>query len=142
MPKGVKATALAIIPKHKNASAIPDYRSIALCNALYKIVAKALSERMKQVMNKIVKDNQAGFVKSRISTDNILLASDKLSCAGKRRGGNFFCAKLDIKKAFDSVSREFLLARLIQKGFPILFTNWIKSWIFLFFCWVKTGLSS
>ncbi|PKU82311.1 Putative ribonuclease H protein [Dendrobium catenatum] len=40
-----------------------------------------------------------------------------------------FCAKIDIKKAFDSVSREFLLARLHQKGFPKTFINWIKACI-------------
>ncbi|KAL0927345.1 hypothetical protein M5K25_001509 [Dendrobium thyrsiflorum] len=36
-------------------------------------------------------------------------------------GGNkFFCAKFDIRKAFDFVSREFLIARMIQKGFPMV----------------------
>ncbi|PKU64553.1 Putative ribonuclease H protein [Dendrobium catenatum] len=129
MPNGVKATALAIVPKHKYASNISEYRPIALCNVFYKIIAKVLAERMKPVMNAIVKDNQAGFVKSRVSTDNILLANDILFYAGKKRGGKYFCAKLDIKKAFDSVSRDFLLERMLQKGFPSLFVNWIKSCI-------------
>lgn len=129
MPNGVKATALAIIPKHKNATAISDYRPIALCNVIYKIVAKVLAGRLKPVMNLIVMDNQAGFVKSRISTDNILLANEVLYFAGKSRCKKSFCAKLDIKKAFDSVSREFLLARLVQKGFPNTFINWIKACI-------------
>ncbi|KAI0522856.1 hypothetical protein KFK09_005241 [Dendrobium nobile] len=129
MPNGVKSTALAIIPKHKNATAITDYRPIALCNVLYKIIAKVLAVRLKPVMNLIVMDNQGGFVKSRISTDNILLANEILFLAGKSRRGNSFCAKLDIRKAFDSVSREFLLARLVQKGFPNLFIKWIKSCI-------------
>ncbi|PKU86740.1 Putative ribonuclease H protein [Dendrobium catenatum] len=129
MPNGVKATALAIVPKFKNATDISDYRPIALCNVFYKIITKVLAERMKPLMCLIVKDNQAGFVKSRVSTDNILLASDLLSYAGKKRGCNFFCAKLDIKKAFDSVCREFLLERMLQKGFPSLFVNWIKACI-------------
>ncbi|KAI0504504.1 hypothetical protein KFK09_015456 [Dendrobium nobile] len=127
MPNGVKSTALAIIPKHKNAANISDYRPIALCNVLYKIISKVMANRLKPVMCLIVKDNQAGFVKSRVSTDNILLASDILYYAGKRGGANLFCAKLDIKKAFDCVSRQFLLARLLQKGFPSTFVNWIKA---------------
>ncbi|XP_028551780.1 uncharacterized protein LOC110101382 [Dendrobium catenatum] len=129
LPKGVKSTALAIVPKHKNASSISDYRPIALCNVLYKIIAKILAAKLKPVMNWIVKDNQAGFVNSRVSTDNILLANDILYHAGKRGGDNIFCAKLDIKKAFDSVSRQFLLARLAQKGFPSFFISWIKACI-------------
>ncbi|PKU67715.1 Putative ribonuclease H protein [Dendrobium catenatum] len=129
MPNGVKATAIAIIPKHSNAVNISDYRPIALCNVVYKIIAKVITVRLKPVMNFIVKDNQAGFLKSRVSTDNILLASDILYHSGKRGKGNIFCAKLDIKKAFDSVSREFLIARLIQKDFPSHFVSWVKACI-------------
>ncbi|KAI0523170.1 hypothetical protein KFK09_005562 [Dendrobium nobile] len=77
----------------------------------------------------IVKDTQARFVKARISTDSILLANDILSLVNKGGAGNIFCAKLDIKKAFDTVSREFLLARMHQKGFPKPFISWIKACI-------------
>ncbi|PKU74516.1 Putative ribonuclease H protein [Dendrobium catenatum] len=129
IPNGVKATALAIIPKHKNATSIADYRPIALCNVLYKIIAKVISNRLKPIMPSIIESNQSGFIKSRISTDNILLASDILASAGKRGGANFFCAKLDIKKAFDTVSRGFILDRMVKKGFPNVFVNWIKMCI-------------
>ncbi|XP_028549943.1 uncharacterized protein LOC114579456 [Dendrobium catenatum] len=100
-----------------------------LCNVVYKIIAKVIAVRLKPVMNIIVKDNQAGFLKSRVSTDNILLASDILYHSGKKGKGKFFCAKLDIKKAFDSVSREFLITRLIQKDFPSRFVSWVKACI-------------
>ncbi|PKU86233.1 integrator complex subunit 11 [Dendrobium catenatum] len=141
MPNGVKATALAIIPKHKNATAISEYRPIASCNVIYKIIAKVLAERLKPVMNLIVKDNQAGFVKSRVSTDNILLANEILCFAGKRRNYNTFCAKLDIKKVFDSVSRKFLLDRLAQKGF-LHNAQWGSRRFFLFLCWTSSGMPS
>ncbi|KAI0522403.1 hypothetical protein KFK09_004782 [Dendrobium nobile] len=104
LPKGVKSTALAIIPKHKNAANISEYRPIALCNVLYKIIAKIMAVRLKPVMSWIVKDNQAGFVNSRVSTDNILLASDILYYAGKRDGAKIFC-------------------------FPSLFVSWIRACI-------------
>jgi hypothetical protein len=35
--------------------------------------------------------------------------------------------KLDITKAFDSVSREFLLELLNRRGFPTRWTNWLTS---------------
>ncbi|KAI0511350.1 hypothetical protein KFK09_011980 [Dendrobium nobile] len=123
IPSGIKATALAIIPKHRNATSITDYRSISLCNTLYKIIAKIIASRPDPIMPFIVKNTQAGFVKSRVSTDSILLANDILSLVNKRGAGNLFCAKIDIKKAFDSVSRDFLIARLTQKGFPLPFIN-------------------
>ncbi|XP_020690503.2 uncharacterized protein LOC110105345 [Dendrobium catenatum] len=129
LPNGVKATALAIIPKHKNAASINEFRPIALCNDLYKIIAKVMADRLRPVISMLVKNNQAGFVKSRVSTDSILLASNILYYSGKKGGFNIFCAKLDIKKAFDSVCREFLLARLIQKGIPSEFVCWVKACI-------------
>ncbi|KAI0505090.1 hypothetical protein KFK09_016047 [Dendrobium nobile] len=78
LPKGVKSTSLAIIPKHNNAASISEYRPIALCNVMYKIISKVMAARLKPFMSWIVKDTQDGFVKSRVSTDNILLASDIL----------------------------------------------------------------
>ncbi|PKU84741.1 integrator complex subunit 11 [Dendrobium catenatum] len=129
MPTGIKATALALIPKTKHASSFNDFRPIALCNVIYKIISKIIANRLKLVMPHIVKDNQSGFIKSRISTDHIILAQEILSYAAKGKK-SIFCAKFDIRKAFDTISREFILARLLQKGFHPLFISWIKSCIF------------
>ncbi|PKU86876.1 Putative ribonuclease H protein [Dendrobium catenatum] len=129
MPSGIKTTAIALIPKFKNAETLADFRPIALCNTFYKIIAKVLAIRIKPIMPILVKDNQSGFIKSRISTDNILLANEIMTYIRKKSGGKYFCAKLDIRKAFDTVSREFLLARLKQKGFPSLVVSWIKACI-------------
>ncbi|KAI0522506.1 hypothetical protein KFK09_004885 [Dendrobium nobile] len=126
---GIKATALALIPKSKHASSFADFRPIALCNVIYKIVSKILASRLKPIMPLIVKETQSGFINGRISTDNIILAQELLSFANTRKK-NIFCAKYDIRKAFDTVSREFVLARLVQKGIPPLFISWIKACIY------------
>ncbi|XP_020694937.1 uncharacterized protein LOC110108586 [Dendrobium catenatum] len=125
---GIKATALALIPKSKHASSFAHFRPIALCNVIYKIVSKILASRLKPIIPLIVKETQSGFINGRISTDNIILAQELLSFA-KTRKKNIFCAKYDIRKAFDTVSREFVLARLVQKGIPPLFVSWIKACI-------------
>ncbi|KAI0531357.1 hypothetical protein KFK09_000910 [Dendrobium nobile] len=128
LPKGVKATAIALIPKCTHASNINDFRPISLCNVLYKIVAKVIANRLKVVLPFIIHDSQSGFIANRCSTDNIILASEILrEFKGSKK---LFCAKLDIKKAFDTVSREFLIARLLQKGFPDVFVSWIKNCIY------------
>ncbi|KAI0492376.1 hypothetical protein KFK09_026647 [Dendrobium nobile] len=59
--------------------------------------------------------------------DNIILANELLKVF--KGSQKFFCAKLDIKKAFDSVSRNFLLHRLKLKGFSDKFIDWIKGCI-------------
>ncbi|XP_020678527.1 uncharacterized protein LOC110096783 [Dendrobium catenatum] len=85
--------------------------------------------RMKNFMPLIIGENQVGFIKNRIGTDNALLASEILLEFKKSANQKFMFAKLDICKAFDSVSRDFILARLKQKGFPPTFINWIKACI-------------
>ncbi|PKU79785.1 Putative ribonuclease H protein [Dendrobium catenatum] len=127
LPRGVKATAIALIPKCSHASNLSDFRPISLCNVLYKIVAKVIANRLKVTLQHIIHESQSGFIANRCSTDNIILAAELLrDFKGKNK---MFCAKLDIKKAFDSISREFIIARLLQKGFPQLFVNWIKGCI-------------
>ncbi|XP_020691324.1 uncharacterized protein LOC110105965 [Dendrobium catenatum] len=129
IPRSIKAAAIILIPKSSHAESIVDFRSIALCNTSYKIIAKLLAERMKPIMSKIIKENQAGFIKNRISTDNVILANEILQFSRKSSKIRLMCVKYDIKKAFDSVSRHFLLARLEQKGFPASFIKWIEACI-------------
>ncbi|XP_020674999.1 uncharacterized protein LOC110094176 [Dendrobium catenatum] len=89
-----------------------------------KAVKSFFSKGMKDIMPLIIGDNQAGFIKNHIATDNILLASEVLLDFKKSAKKNLMCAKLDIHKAFNSVSREFILARMRHKGFPLpLFTG-------------------
>ncbi|PKU64267.1 Putative ribonuclease H protein [Dendrobium catenatum] len=126
LPNKVKASAIALIPKFAHASNISDFRPIALCNVFYKIISKILASRMKDIMPFIIGNNQGGFIKNRIATDNILLASEILLDFKLSAKMKLLCAKLDIRKAFDSVSRDFILVRMKQKGFPPQFINWIK----------------
>ncbi|XP_020691184.1 uncharacterized protein LOC110105860 [Dendrobium catenatum] len=127
LPKEVKATAITLIPKCSHASNINDFRPISLCNVFYKTMAKMSANRLKIVLPLIIHESQSGFISNRCSTDNIILASEILrEFKGSHKS---FCAKLDINKAFDSVSREFLIVRLLQKGFPEVFVSWIKGCI-------------
>ncbi|XP_020698808.2 uncharacterized protein LOC110111333 [Dendrobium catenatum] len=130
LPKFIKASAIALIPKTAHASNITDFRPIALCNVFYKIITKIMALRMKDFMPLIIGENQGGFIKNRIGTDNALLASEILLDFKKAANRKFMCVKLDIRKAFDSVSRDFILFRMKQKGFPSTFINWTKACIY------------
>ncbi|PKU82243.1 integrator complex subunit 11 [Dendrobium catenatum] len=62
MPNQVKATAIALIPKHPHANNVKDFRPIALCNVIYKIIAKIIANRMKEVLPYIIHPSQGGFI--------------------------------------------------------------------------------
>ncbi|KAM2405355.1 hypothetical protein ACFXTH_032590 [Malus domestica] len=55
-------TNLVLIPKVKCLKNMTQYRPIALCNVIYKIIAKVLTNRLKKVMPKVISDNQSTFV--------------------------------------------------------------------------------
>lgn len=126
LPKGVNSTILALIPKKTDASEIKDYRPIACCNVLYKVVSKILANRLKGLLPRIITENQSAFIQGRLLMENVLLASELVKDYHKDAVSPRCMMKIDISKAFDSVQWSFLLRSLEAMGFPAKFIHWIK----------------
>ncbi|XP_013739623.2 uncharacterized protein LOC106442489 [Brassica napus] len=126
LPKGVNSTILALIPKKTKALEMRDYRPIACCNMIYKVVSKILANRLKVILPRIILANQSAFVKGRLFMENVLLASEIVKDYHKDSISPRCAMKLDISKAFDSVQWYFLLNCLAVMGFPSKFIHWIR----------------
>ena len=84
-----------------------DFRPISLVGSLYKILAKLLANRLRQVIGSVISEAQSAFVKNRQILDGILIANEVVDEARKAKK-DLMLFKLDFEKAYDSVDWEYL----------------------------------
>ena len=116
-------TAVTLIPKAKNANKVGDYRPIACCTVIYKIISRVLAGRLQLVIGKVIDPAQSGFIPGRQMTENILLATELIKGYSRKHNSPRCMIKMDLRKAYDSISWVFLFSVMEEMGFPL------GSWI-------------
>ena len=65
MLKSLNSTFLALILKKEEANRLDQFRPIALCNVVCKIITKLIAERLKPLLGSLISTEQGGFVEGR-----------------------------------------------------------------------------
>ncbi|KAA3463577.1 LINE-1 reverse transcriptase isogeny [Gossypium australe] len=121
-------TLIVLIPKKESPKDFSQFRPISLCSVLYKLVMKVIANRFKVVLPKLISQEQAGFIAGRNIFDNIILAQEVIhSMRCNRKGRQWMAIKLDLEKAYDRVSWEFINTSLTAAGIPLFLRNVIMS---------------
>lgn len=124
--RAINVTWVALIPKVMNPISIEEFRPISMVGALYKIISKLLSIRLKEVIAPLIDESQSAFVMDRQILDGVLVANEAIGWLKKKKIPSALL-KLDFQKAYDSVKWSFLKLVMVKLGFG---RKWIK-WIML-----------
>lgn len=74
VPRYVTHTNLVLLPKKEEVKTFSDLRPISLNNFVNKVISRVLHKILLIILAKIISPNQAGFVKGRSISENVLLA--------------------------------------------------------------------
>jgi hypothetical protein len=115
---------LTLVPK--KAEAAKDFRPINLIHSFSKLIAKILANRLALFVDSLVASNQSALIHDRCIHDNYMLVQQTTKILFWQKVLSIFL-KLDISKAFDSVSWSFLLEASSHLGFGPVWRNMISS---------------
>ncbi|KAK2655169.1 hypothetical protein Ddye_008221 [Dipteronia dyeriana] len=68
MPESINDNLVVLISKVRNPVQIRVFRPINLCNVLYKIVAKALANRLRLVLDEVILESKSAFIPERFDS--------------------------------------------------------------------------
>ncbi|CAL1404025.1 unnamed protein product [Linum trigynum] len=115
VPDSIGHSFLCLIPKKESAEGLNDFRPISLVGSLNKIISKLLFRRLRPFMSKAISPQQFAGIKGRQIHEAGLIANELVDSI-RRSGRPGLILKLDIEKAFDSVSWGCLLRILQNMG--------------------------
>lgn len=107
---------MVLVPKREDAIQISDFRPISMVHSFAKLVTKNMVTRLAKRLNTMIAVNQSAIIKGRSIHDNFMLVQQMAQFLNRQKRPHILL-KLDITKAFDTVSWPFLLKVLTHLGF-------------------------
>jgi hypothetical protein len=117
---------ITLLPKKEDAILAKDFRPISLIHSFAKLITKVMANRLSGYMDKLISKNQSAFIKGRFIQDNFMLVQQTARLLHAQKQPRILL-KLDISKAFDSVSWSFLLEVLEKVGFGPIWRDVISG---------------
>lgn len=125
LPLSCRRAVVTLLPKKGDLGLLKNWRPVSLLGTDYKILSKALTNRLKKFLASIIHGDQSYCIPKRSIFDNLFLVRDMLYLTEVSKS-NLGLVCLDQEKAFDKVDHKYLFKTLESFGFGNQFTSWIK----------------
>ena len=128
LPEKFNHGSITLVHKKGPVELLSNYRPLTVNISLYGIYSRVLNNRLSDVteLHDLLGEVQSGFRKDRSAADNIFVLNTILEKA-KECGQQVHKSFVDIKKAYDSVSRDILWAKLERLGFGPAFISCLRT---------------
>ncbi|PNX99881.1 ribonuclease H, partial [Trifolium pratense] len=109
----INETLLLLLPKLDGATSLKQFRPISLCNVIYKVITKVITNRLRLVMPTLIGQHQCSFIYGGQSADNIIIAQKVFHSKKTKTGKKGLMAiKVDLETAYDKLRWEFIIDTL------------------------------
>ena len=105
---------------------IKNWRPLTLLNCDYKIATKAIENRLKTHLDKMINNDQTGFMKGRFIGENIRLIDSIINYTTPKKVPGLLLFR-DFEKAFDTLECPFIQKTLLSFGFGPSIVPWFKT---------------
>ena len=129
LPLCTRSGLISLLPKKdKNTKYVKNMHPLTLLNIEYKILAKVMDNRLKEILPDIIHEDQTGFMSGRHITCQVRKSLDVIQyCKNTQTPAIIF--SIDMEKCFDKIAHSSIYGALHFLGFG---ENYIK-WISLFY---------
>ncbi|KAL3692891.1 hypothetical protein R1sor_006542 [Riccia sorocarpa] len=128
LPKYFTAGDIVLIPKEGDQTQLQNKCPITLLNAAYKIVAKLLQNRMAPILQDIISWKQNAFMQGG-KLHAIVFLCNQAVWEAKQEQIDCTLLKVDFRKAFDSISWEFLFRQWEKCSLTMQWNKSLATWI-------------
>ncbi|KAL9432093.1 hypothetical protein AB3S75_027164 [Citrus x aurantiifolia] len=119
IPKELKKTLIVLVPKSDNLISLKLFRPISLCPIIYKTITKLLANWLKSILPDLSGPTQTSFIPGRHITENIVVAQEIIHSMRHKKGRiGQMGIQVDLEKAYDRLSWDFLYETLREFGLP------------------------
>lgn len=103
----INSTCISLCPKVRSPRKVSQFRPISLCNVIYKLITKVLTNRLKLVLPSVISLTQGAFIPDPSIIDNVIVVFESMHFLKNKRLGRFgdYPINLDWQRPMIELSR-------------------------------------